>query len=110
MLNVVILITSIVVFPNIDPVISSSPVFQKNCTTNTECEPNSCCLLGPMRYSIPTCMPFRQKGELCRVNAETITTNLTYPNTLEIKVKDIHYILCPCADRLSCNPKRGICK
>ena len=46
MLNVVILITSIVVFPNIDPVTSSSPVFQKNCTINTECEPNSCCLLG----------------------------------------------------------------
>ncbi|KYN41891.1 hypothetical protein ALC56_03712 [Trachymyrmex septentrionalis] len=55
-------------------------------------------------------MPFQQKGEQCRVNAETITTNLTYPDTSEIAVKDIHYILCPCADGLFCNPKRGICK
>ncbi|XP_018338557.1 PREDICTED: astakine-like [Trachymyrmex septentrionalis] len=66
--------------------------------------------LGPTRYTKPTCMPFQQKGEQCRVNAETITTNLTYPDTSEIAVKDIHYILCPCADGLFCNPKRGICK
>ncbi|EGI67870.1 Astakine [Acromyrmex echinatior] len=110
MLSVVILITSIVVSLNIDPVTSSFPAFQTNdqCATNTECKSNFCCLLGPMRYSIPTCMPFQQKDEQCRVNAETITTILTYPDTSQIEVKDIHYILCPCADGLSC--KHGICK
>ncbi|KAG5335428.1 ASTA protein, partial [Acromyrmex charruanus] len=111
MLSVVILITSIVVSPNIDPVTSSFPAFQtNNCTTNTECEPNFCCLLGPVRYAIPTCNLFQQEGEQCRVNAETISTTLTYPDTSQIEVKDIYYILCPCADGLSCNPKHGICK
>ncbi|KYN16810.1 Astakine [Trachymyrmex cornetzi] len=110
MLSAIILITSIVVFPNIDPVTSSFPAFQTNCATNTECEPNSCCLLGPMRYTRPTCMPFQQKGEQCRVNADTITANLTYPDNSQIEVKDIHFILCPCANGLSCNSKLGICK
>ncbi|KYN05408.1 PREDICTED: astakine-like [Cyphomyrmex costatus] len=106
MSSIVILITSIVVFPNIDPVISSFPAFQI-CKTNTECNSNSCCLLKPSRYAIPTCMPFQQEGEQCRVNAETITTNLTYPDNSEMEVINISFILCPCADGLSC--KNGIC-
>ncbi|XP_018308071.1 astakine [Mycetomoellerius zeteki] len=109
MSSVVILITSIVTFPNIDPVTSSS-LTVPNCTTNTDCEPNLCCLLGPSRYSIPACMPFQQEGEQCRVNAKTITTNLSYPDNTQIEVKDIHFILCACADGLSCDPKDGICK
>jgi len=54
-------------------------------------------------------MPFQQEYEQCRVNAETITTNLSYPDNSQLEVKGVHFILCPCADGLSCNPERGIC-
>ncbi|KAL0108021.1 hypothetical protein PUN28_014943 [Cardiocondyla obscurior] len=89
-------------------VLSSITVSAKECSTNSDCE-KSCCLLGPSRYAVPTCMPFQQKGEQCRVNADTITTKLTYPDDSEKTVNDVHYILCPCADGLSCDPKRGVC-
>jgi len=81
----------------------------KKCGTNSECPSNLCCLLGGSRYAIPSCSSFQQKDEQCRVNAEMLTTNLTYPDNSQIEVKDIHLILCPCADGLSCDPKRGIC-
>ncbi|RLU18611.1 hypothetical protein DMN91_008968 [Ooceraea biroi] len=65
--------------------------------------------MWPSRYATPACMPFQQRGEQCRVNADTISTNLTYPDDSRIEVESIHYILCPCADGLSCNFKKGIC-
>ncbi|XP_012539105.1 astakine isoform X2 [Monomorium pharaonis] len=104
--GILIFVISIVATSNIGSVTSSS----QDCATNSECKSNSCCLLGPSRYAIPTCMPFQQKGEQCRVNAKTITTTLFYPDGSQVEVKDIHSILCPCADGLSCDPKRGICK
>ncbi|XP_011266500.1 astakine-like [Camponotus floridanus] len=79
----------------------------KNCKTDLECSSNLCCLLGPTRYAIPTCMPFQQKGEQCRVNADTITANLTYPNNLQLEIRNANFILCPCANGLFC--ERGIC-
>ncbi|KAH0948338.1 hypothetical protein HN011_007680 [Eciton burchellii] len=80
----------------------------QQCTTNAQCPSTHCCLLGPSRYAIPVCMPTQQKGEQCRVNADTITTNLTYPDSSQLEVKGIHFILCPCANELSCGPN-GIC-
>ncbi|XP_029160672.1 astakine-like [Nylanderia fulva] len=87
--------------------ISSDSSFIQKCTTNLECPTDHCCLLGPSRFAIPTCMPFQQKREQCRVNADTVTANLTYPNSRSLEIKEIHFILCPCADGLSC--KHGIC-
>ncbi|XP_012228085.1 uncharacterized protein [Linepithema humile] len=81
----------------------------EQCTTDSECPSDFCCLLGPSRYAMPACMPYQQKGEQCRVNAKTITTNLTYPDNSQLEVKNINFILCSCADGLSCNKKTGIC-
>ncbi|XP_020293985.1 astakine-like [Pseudomyrmex gracilis] len=101
-LGVLLLVALTVTVPS---VLSSS----EGCTTTSECPPNFCCLLQPMRYAIPTCVPVQQKGEICRPNASTITTNLTYPDNSRLEVKDINYILCSCIDGSSCNPRKGVC-
>ncbi|KAL6422888.1 hypothetical protein ACFW04_010426 [Cataglyphis niger] len=80
----------------------------KTCTTNSECPSTQCCLLTPIRYGIPSCRTFQQKGEQCRVNADTITTTLSYPDKSQLEIKNVHYILCSCANGLSCN--HGICE
>lgn len=33
-----------------------------------------------------------------------------YPNGAEITLKEVHYILCPCASGLACDLKEGVCK
>ncbi|XP_014486827.1 PREDICTED: astakine-like [Dinoponera quadriceps] len=88
-----------------------SPCVQSTqmCTKDAECPKDLCCLLGPIRYATPHCMPYQQPGQQCRVNAETITTNLTYPDNSRLEVKDVNFILCPCAEGSSCNPRTGIC-
>ncbi|XP_032665598.1 astakine-like [Odontomachus brunneus] len=88
----------------------ASPFSDNVCTTNSDCSSDKCCLLPPSRYAIPNCMPLQQKGDQCRINANTITTNLTYPDNSQLKVVNVHYILCPCATGLSCNLKNGICE
>ncbi|XP_039310996.1 astakine [Solenopsis invicta] len=102
--GILILVISIMATSSISSVV---PSYQK-CNTNEDCKSSSCCLLGPSRYALPSCMPYQQKGEQCRMNADTITTNLSYPDNSQIEVKDIHLILCPCADGLSCD--FGICE
>ncbi|XP_011861926.1 PREDICTED: astakine-like [Vollenhovia emeryi] len=102
----VLLFISIVTLPNI----SSIPLSSENCVTNSECQTDSCCVLGASRYVIPTCMPFQQIGETCRVNAATITTNLSYPDNSQLEVTAVHFILCPCAAGLSCDSKHGTCE
>lgn len=67
------------------------------------------CFLGPARYSIPSCMPLQNKGEHCRFSADTITTNLTYPDHSRLEVQDINYILCPCAGEFLCDVESGKC-
>ncbi|XP_072756523.1 uncharacterized protein [Anoplolepis gracilipes] len=104
-LSALLLITLAGIVP--EAIFYDSPSIQK-CTNNSECPSNLCCLLGPSRYALPTCMPFQQKGEQCRVNADTFTANLTYPDKSELEIKDVHFILCPCTNGLVC--KRGICK
>lgn len=103
MLSALLLVTLAGIVPAI-PFDSSAT---QKCTTNLDCPSDLCCLLGPSRFAIPTCMQFQQKGEQCRVNADTVTANLTYPNDSRLETKDVHFILCPCTDGLSC--KRGIC-
>ncbi|KAM0736420.1 Astakine [Formica fusca] len=100
-LLLVILAGTVPAIPTFDPL-------STECTTNSECPSSYCCLLGPSRYSVPYCMPFQQKGEQCRVNADTITANYTYPNDMQLELKDVHFILCSCANGLFC--KRGICE
>ncbi|EFN86043.1 astakine [Harpegnathos saltator] len=92
-------------------IITVGLVFSSNgqCTNNADCLSDECCLLGPMRYSTPTCIPYQKKGDQCRVNAEFVTTNLTYPNNSHLEVKNVSYILCPCVKETSCNKETGIC-
>ncbi|XP_070164856.1 astakine [Polyergus mexicanus] len=97
-----------VILAGIVPAIPTDYLSTQTCTTNSECPSSHCCLLGPSRYSVPYCMPFQQKNEQCRVNADTITANYTYPNDMQLELKDVHFILCSCANGLFC--KRGICK
>ncbi|XP_076758719.1 astakine [Xylocopa sonorina] len=81
------------------------------CENNSECPSDNCCVLGPYRYSYPQCLPRITKGEICRPSSSS-TQNMTleYPNGLVLKLTDVHYILCPCADGLSCDLKEGVCK
>ncbi|CAL7938481.1 unnamed protein product [Xylocopa violacea] len=80
------------------------------CENNSECASDHCCVIGPYRYSYPQCLPMKIKGEICRPgSASTQNMTLEYPNGLVLKLTDVHYILCPCADGLSCDIKEGVC-
>ncbi|XP_076166195.1 astakine [Ptiloglossa arizonensis] len=80
-----------------------------HCQSNLECAPGHCCSIGPIRYSIPQCKPMQEEGEVCRPgSASTINMTATYPDGVQVLLTDVHYIMCPCADGLSCNG--GVCK
>ncbi|XP_012345115.1 astakine-like [Apis florea] len=78
------------------------------CQTSSECRPNHCCTLGPIRYSIPQCKPMQGKGEVCRPTNVTFNVTLGYPDGSLLKIEDVHFIFCPCIDGFSC--EKGVCK
>ncbi|XP_043517845.1 astakine-like isoform X2 [Frieseomelitta varia] len=81
------------------------------CQSNSECQPGYCCTIGPIRYSIPQCRPMQEEGDTCRpASASTINMTVGYPDGSELTLNNVHYILCPCADELSCDVKEGVCR
>ncbi|KZC05910.1 Astakine [Dufourea novaeangliae] len=80
-----------------------------HCQSNLECGPGHCCSIGPIRYSIPQCRPMQAEGEICRPASEfPINMTAAYPDGAQVLLTDVHYILCPCANGLSCD--KGVCK
>nr|XP_003708605.1 PREDICTED: astakine-like [Megachile rotundata]XP_012153357.1 PREDICTED: astakine-like [Megachile rotundata] len=81
------------------------------CQSNAECDSGYCCNIGPLRYSIPQCKVMQAEGEICRPGS-TSPTNMTlgYPDGALVTLTNVHYILCPCANGLTCDTKEGICK
>ncbi|XP_076240369.1 astakine [Calliopsis andreniformis] len=81
------------------------------CVSNLECDPGYCCTIGAMRYSIPQCQPLQKEGNPCRPGS-AITINMTamYPDGAEVLLTNVHSILCPCADGLTCDPNEIMCK
>lgn len=127
-------ILSVLLITTVALVSSLSPLISERCTTDSECPQEKCCVLGlflpllliilqyysdmfnvngiilaPIRYAMPSCIQYQRMGEQCRVNASTITTNLSYPDNSQLEVKDVNYIMCPCAEGTSCNPQTGLC-
>nr|XP_034179903.1 uncharacterized protein LOC117604180 isoform X1 [Osmia lignaria] len=81
------------------------------CQNNLECESGYCCTIGPIRYSIPECRAMQKEGEICRPgSASAINMTVGYPDGALVTLTDVHYILCPCANGLSCDAKEGVCK
>lgn len=81
------------------------------CQSNLECDLGYCCTIGPIRYSIPQCKPLQDVGQVCRPGSVTpINMTVSYPDGAQVLLTDVHYILCPCADGLTCNAKEGMCK
>ena len=64
----------------------------------------------PDRYSTPRCNPLREEREVCRPGTSTINTTLSYPDGAQVELKNVHYILCPCANNLTCDNSDGICR
>lgn len=53
----------------------------------------------------------QKEGDICRpASASTIDMTVGYPDGSELTLKNVHYILCPCADGLSCDIKDGVCR
>lgn len=82
-----------------------------HCKTSSECAPDHCCVIGGIRYSVPQCLPLLGEGDTCRPGSNiTISGELTYPDGSTLTVKEAHYILCPCGDKLVCDTEKGVCK
>ncbi|XP_026674175.1 astakine-like [Ceratina calcarata] len=81
-----------------------------HCKANYECPPDHCCVLGGVRYSVPQCVPLLGKGDTCRPGSNiTISGDLAYPDGSTLAVEEVHYILCPCGDKLVCDSEKGVC-
>ncbi|KAK2586222.1 hypothetical protein KPH14_001480 [Odynerus spinipes] len=80
------------------------------CHSDKDCPPNHCCVISPLRYSLPQCSPLREKAEICRPPNDKINATLEYPNNSRLTITDVSYVLCPCNHGLTCDPKEGFCK
>ncbi|XP_033215586.1 astakine-like [Belonocnema kinseyi] len=80
------------------------------CQNNDECAPGFCCSILPDKYSAPRCNPLREDGEMCRPKASTFNTTLHYPDGASVELTNVHYIICPCADDLTCDISDGVCR
>ncbi|XP_063881084.1 astakine-like [Scylla paramamosain] len=79
------------------------------CTHNDQCGPLSCCRLGRMRYSVPSCSPLGAVGSHCYPsNTDPTSHGLHYPNNIYVEVEAAHLGLCPCQPGLVCY--RGECR
>lgn len=62
------------------------------------------------RYSIPTCQKKLQLSDYCRpASDEPTNTTITYFDGQVVSLYNVHMIMCPCADGLSCDLKTGSC-
>ena len=53
----------------------------------------------------------QEEGDICRpASASTINMTVGYPDGSELTLNNVHYILCPCTDGLSCDVKEGVCR
>ncbi|XP_050691370.1 astakine-like [Eriocheir sinensis] len=72
-----------------------------DCTHNLHCGPESCCLVGFMRYSIPTCLALGDVGSFCNP-AEPSSRTLHYPNDIQVVLEEAYFGMCPCRSGLEC--------
>lgn len=80
------------------------------CISSDDCFFDSCCVLGMGRYSIPTCQKKLQLSDYCRpASDEPTNTTITYFDGQVVSLYNVHMIMCPCADGLSCDLKTGSC-
>lgn len=94
---VMILVATVAAYP-------SKPSFL-GCQSSEDCGVDECCVLGMMRYSVPTCRPLGEEGDTCRphsgdVQPQNIT--VTYPDGSSADLY-VHTMLCPCATGLECS-------
>ena len=65
----------------------------------------------PDKYSAPRCNPVKQEGENCRpASSSTFNTTLYYPDGAQVELTNVHYIMCPCSNGLTCDTSDGICR
>nr|ABQ23255.1 astakine 2a [Pacifastacus leniusculus]ABQ23256.1 astakine 2b [Pacifastacus leniusculus] len=81
-----------------------------HCSSTASCGPSSCCRVGQMRYSIPTCVPHGDLGDWCKISAESQDMTLNYPNDLQIKIEDGYLGMCPCRAGLVCSRTSSTCQ
>ncbi|XP_054258563.1 astakine-like [Macrosteles quadrilineatus] len=72
------------------------------CQNSDECGKDGCCVIGMGRYSIPTCQPRREVGEVCRPLSEPVNVTLEYPDGASVDLSGVFYIMCPCQGGLGC--------
>lgn len=62
------------------------------------------------RYSIPMCQKKLQLHEDCRpASDESINSTVTYLDGQVVSLYNVHMLMCPCADGLTCDRKTGKC-
>ncbi|CAG7829283.1 unnamed protein product [Allacma fusca] len=81
----------------------------KMCLTRDDCSASSCCTVGMMRYSIPTCLPMGQLGDSCIPENSPRNFTLSYPNGEKLSTIDSFSLLCPCAPGLHCDENINSC-
>lgn len=107
-----ILVATVAVLGLIIPLPARSDVSTyAQCESNLQCTPGHCCVISPIRYSVPQCKPMQAEGESCRPVADpTMNVTVTYPNGNQVDLTKINYVICPCANGLFCDRKSGVCK
>ncbi|XP_045115168.1 astakine-like isoform X2 [Portunus trituberculatus] len=103
-----VLLLAVAVAVVVTVVTASTKASFAECTHNDDCGPLSCCLLGRMRYSIPSCAPLGTVGSYCYSNSQPSSHGLHYPGDVYLELEAAHLGMCPCEPGLVCY--RGMCQ
>ncbi|XP_034940358.1 astakine-like [Chelonus insularis] len=89
---------------------TTDPSSISECTHDNDCNNDECCVIGPIRYSVPQCKKLLERDEFCRpMSTPLFNVTLGYPDGSQIHLKKVHYIFCPCAQGLTCNRSDELC-